>query len=110
MRRGDLAMVDACRQFGISLKTDYKILHRRRMHHPSGPPHVGARATRTMIGAQQNGFTSFQAIENQEQPHEALGMQSPAELYGFSPRQMPAKLAEHEYASDMELRRVRTYG
>ncbi|MEY4830178.1 MAG: hypothetical protein RLZZ562_1974, partial [Planctomycetota bacterium] len=34
----------------------------------------------------------------------------PAELYDFSPRRMPDKLPEHSYASDMELRRVRTDG
>ena len=65
---------------------------------------------RATIGAQQNAFTRFQAIYNEERPHEALGMKLPAELYDFSPRQMPAKLPEHEYASDMELRRVRTDG
>ena len=65
---------------------------------------------RATIGAQQHVFTRFQAIYNEERPHEALGMKLPAELYDFSPRQMPAKLPEHEYASDMELRRVRTDG
>ena len=62
------------------------------------------------IGAQQNAFARFQVIYNEERPHEALGMKMPAELYDFSPRQMPAKLPEHQYASDMELRRVCTNG
>ena len=65
---------------------------------------------RATIGAQQNAFASFREIYNEERPHEALGMKLPAELYDFSPRQMPAKLPEHQYASDMNLRRVRTDG
>ena len=65
---------------------------------------------RATIGAQQAAFSRFQTIYNEERPHEALGMKVPAELYDFSPRRMPDKLPEHSYASDMELRRVRTDG
>lgn len=65
---------------------------------------------RGSISAQQAAFNRFQAVYNEERPHEALGMKVPAELYDFSPRPMPEKLPEHEYANDMELRRVRTDG
>ena len=37
-------------------------------------------------------------------------MKVPAELYDISPRPMPEKLAEHDYANDMELRCLRTDG
>ena len=69
-----------------------------------------AMTPRATIGAQQAAFSRFQTIYNEERPHEALGMKVPAELYDFSPRRMPDKLPEHSYASDMELRRVRTDG
>ena len=36
MQRGWLTMVDACRQFGISRKTGYKILHRQQALGPEG--------------------------------------------------------------------------
>lgn len=36
MQRGDLTMVEACRQFGISRKTGYKILHRLQALGPKG--------------------------------------------------------------------------
>ena len=36
MLRGDLTMVDACRQFGIGRKTGYKVLHRQQALGPEG--------------------------------------------------------------------------
>jgi len=65
---------------------------------------------RATIGAQQTAFTAFQGIYNEERPHEALSMKLPAEVYDFSPRAMPAKLPQHEYPAEFEVRRVRHDG
>jgi transposase InsO family protein len=65
---------------------------------------------RATIGAQQAAFSHFHTIYNEARPHEALGMKVPAELYELSPRRMPDKLPDYSYASNMELRRVRTHG
>jgi transposase InsO family protein len=62
------------------------------------------------IAGQQVAFNRFQAIYNQERPHEALDMQTPAEVYEPSKRSMPAWLPDHEYPSDYEVRRVRRDG
>jgi transposase InsO family protein len=61
-------------------------------------------------GAQQASFTGFQVEYNEERPHEALGMKVPAELYDYSPRQMPVRLPEFEYPTTFEVRRVRPDG
>ncbi len=62
------------------------------------------------VGAQQASFQRFQKIYNEERPHEALDMRVPAEVYACSPREMPSRLVDHEYASGFEQRRVRTDG
>ncbi len=65
---------------------------------------------RKSIRAQQGAFDRFRAHYNEERPHEALDMRAPAELYAPSERRMPIKLPEHEYADDIEVRRVRHDG
>lgn len=62
------------------------------------------------IRAQQTSFDCFQQVYNVERPHEALGMQTPAEVYSLSPRHFPDKLPEHSYPDGFEHRRVRSDG
>ena len=65
---------------------------------------------RSSIRAQQDAFQRFQTHYNEERPHEAIGMQVPADLYTPSPRKMPLHLPEHEYSDAFEQRRVRRDG
>jgi hypothetical protein len=60
--------------------------------------------------AQQEAFDRFQLIFNEQRPHEALAMKTPASCYARSPRPYPAKVPEPEYASGLEVRRVRISG
>lgn len=62
------------------------------------------------IRTQQASFNRFQQSYNEERPHEALAMKTPAEVYELSPRRLPAKLPEHSYADDFEPRSVRRDG
>ncbi|MCB9583760.1 MAG: transposase [Polyangiaceae bacterium] len=52
------------------------------------------------IPAQQKAFNRFQSIYNEERPHEALAMKTPAEVYELSPRQLPSAPADHCYPED----------
>ena len=56
--------------------------------------------------AQQRRFDRFREEYNQERPHEGLGLAPPAEFYAPSGRPWPSRLAEPEYASELEVRRV----
>jgi len=60
--------------------------------------------------AQQRRFDQFRREYNQERPHEALAMQTPASCYRVSPRQFPARLRQPEYGSSMRVRRVHLRG
>jgi transposase InsO family protein len=62
------------------------------------------------LAAQQHRFDEFRAEFNHQRPHEALGQAVPAAVYTTTPRSYPAKLADPAYASDFELRRVRSNG
>jgi putative transposase len=62
------------------------------------------------LAAQQRRFDHFRAEFNQERPHEALGQAVPAAVYTPSVRPYPARLEDPPYASDFELRRVRSNG
>jgi transposase InsO family protein len=62
------------------------------------------------IRAQQVAFNWFQESYNNERPHEALSMKTPAEVYELSPRQLPAALPEHVYPDGFEPRSVRRDG
>lgn len=59
---------------------------------------------------QQRAFDRFRDIFNNERPHEAIGMATPAERYAASPRPYPERLPELTYGPDHELRRVRSNG
>jgi transposase InsO family protein len=56
--------------------------------------------------AQQKSFDRFRAQYNQDRPHEALGMDTPASRYAPSPRTYPARVPEPEYPADMLVRKV----
>ena len=61
---------------------------------------------RKCLARQQMAFDYFRPEYNEERPHEALDMQTPASLYKASQRQYPAKLPSVEYDSWMAIRRV----
>jgi putative transposase len=62
------------------------------------------------LALQQRRFDEFRAEFNQQRPHEALGQAVPAAVYTTVPRSYPAKLEDPAYASNFELRRVRSNG
>lgn len=62
------------------------------------------------LAAQQRKFNTFREEFNNERPHEALDMQTPACLYRSSTREMPAKLPPFEYPDRFELRYVSANG
>lgn len=69
-----------------------------------------ARPPAANLRAQQRAFDQFRQEYNQERPHAALQMKTPAELYVASSRSYPSRLAEPEYPDDWEVRRVRQCG
>jgi transposase InsO family protein len=60
--------------------------------------------------AQQRVFDRFRQEYNQQRPHEALGMQTPAAVYEPSPRWYPARVPEPEYPPTMLVRSVHHQG
>jgi len=60
--------------------------------------------------AQQRKFDAFVHEFNEERPHEALDMCTPAQRYQTSPRHMPDKLPQIEYPDRFELRYVSANG
>ena len=56
--------------------------------------------------AQQRRFDEFRSEFNQQRPHEALQMRTPAACYTRSARLFPARVPEPEYPSSMLVRRV----
>jgi putative transposase len=65
---------------------------------------------RSSIRAQQAAFEQFQQTYNEERPHEALGMRTPADVHELSPRQLPADPPPHSYGDGFERRSVRPDG
>jgi putative transposase len=59
---------------------------------------------------QQRRFDRMRGEFNTDRPHEALGQQPPARVYGPSPRPYPARLAEPWYDATHQVRRVRPTG
>ena len=78
-------------------------LHRTLKKETASPPCATARG-------QQRAFQRFQQDYNEQRPHEALGMATPASVYVPSPREYPARLEEIEYPSRYQLRRVAERG
>lgn len=59
---------------------------------------------------QQARFDRFRREFNEERPHEALGQETPASLYGASTRPYPCTLREPDYDAETAVRRVRRRG
>jgi transposase InsO family protein len=78
-------------------------MHRTLKQETAMPPERNRRA-------QQRAFDRFREEYNQLRPHEALDMQTPAQVYTPSPREFPARLAAVEYPSVMQVRKVGTKG
>jgi len=60
--------------------------------------------------AQQRAFDRFREEYNEQRPHEALGMQTPALVYEPSPRAYPARVPEPDYPTSMLVRSVHHQG
>ncbi len=77
----------------------HEYMHRvlkRETARPPGPP----------CRHQQVRFDEFRPTYNYVRPHEALGQVVPGDLYGPSPRSLPARLPPVEYPGHFEIRRV----
>lgn len=78
-------------------------MHRTLKEATASPPKANRRA-------QQRAFDEFRREYNEVRPHQALDMQTPAAVYQSSPRSYPARVAEPEYGSAMQVRRVQKHG
>lgn len=78
-------------------------MHRTLKDETTKPPAANSRA-------QQRRFDAFMREFNEVRPHEALDMQTPAQLYQASSRAMPDKLLHPEYPDRFEVRYVSANG
>lgn len=78
-------------------------MHKTRKAEATRPPSATARE-------QQARFDAFRAEYNTERPHQALGGAVPAAHYAPSPRALPSRCPEPEYAGHLEVRRVSGVG
>jgi putative transposase len=78
-------------------------MHRTLKAHTARPPAENLRR-------QQERFDVFRAEYNQIRPHQAIDQQTPATLWSPSPRPMPSKTPEPQYAGHMLVRKVRCNG
>lgn len=69
-----------------------------------------AKAPQADRAAQGLAFDAFRREYNEERPHEALDMATPAAHYGPSQRAMPATLPEPDYPAEAAVRQVRHNG
>lgn len=69
-----------------------------------------AKAPAADRAAQAEAFEAFRRDYNEERPHEALDMETPAEHYRSSTRRMPAEPPEPDYPPEAAVRRVRHNG
>src|SRR5271169_5418220 len=74
-------------------------MHRTLKAETATPPAANRRA-------QQRSFDRFRQEYNQQRPHEALAMQTPAAVYVPSPRAFPVRVPQPEYGSALAVRRV----
>lgn len=74
-------------------------MHRTLKAETAKPPSANPRA-------QQKAFDRFRTIYNQERPHEALQMKTPAASYAPSARIYPARVPQPEYPAEMLVRKV----
>jgi transposase InsO family protein len=59
---------------------------------------------------QQRAFDRFQAVYNNDRPHEALGQKVPASIYRISAREYLSKLPEVMYPQNFSVRQVKKNG
>ena len=78
-------------------------MHRTLKQETAAPPAANRRA-------QQRAFDRFRQEYNQERPHEALAMQTPASCYSASTREFPARAPAPEYPAAMLVRKVHLRG
>lgn len=78
-------------------------MHRTLKQHTAMPP---ARDT----PSQQKRFYQFMDYYNNQRPHEALSMQTPAQMYAPCFRDMPSKLPEMQYPEGYLVRKVNRTG
>lgn len=78
-------------------------MHRTLKQETATPPAPNRRA-------QQRAFDHFRQEYNEQRPHQALGLETPASVYRPSPRAMPARVPQPEYDSDLLVRRVHQHG
>ena len=76
-----------------------------RFHRTMSAEVLLGRRFRDLDDAQQH-FSRWRHVYNFKRPHEAIGMQTPANRYVPSPRSMPSKMPEIEYGPDDVVRRV----
>jgi transposase InsO family protein len=74
-------------------------MHRTLKAETAKPPAADRRA-------QQKAFDRFRQQFNEERPHEALKLKTPASCYQSSPRLYPDRIPEPEYDSNMKPKRV----
>jgi transposase InsO family protein len=74
-------------------------IHRTLKAETAKPPAAHARA-------QQKAFDHFKRIYNEQRPHQALDMKTPASCYMPSAREYPLRLPQPEYDSSMQVRKV----
>lgn len=65
---------------------------------------------RTSLRSQQQAFDEFRLEYNEERPHEALALRTPASAYEPSLRSLPERLPEVEYPATFEVRGVQEHG
>jgi putative transposase len=68
------------------------------------------RPARATMAAQQRQFNVFRAEYNDERPHEALGMETPASQYTASSRPYPARVPVPEYPGHFTVKKITTGG
>jgi len=78
-------------------------MHRTLKAEAISPPHRS-------LNEQQRAFDRFQAVYNNDRPHEALGQKAPALIYRNSMREYPAKLPEVGYPQSFKVRQVKENG
>jgi transposase InsO family protein len=78
-------------------------MHRELKKETATPPAATARA-------QQRRFDAFRRRYNEERPHEAIGLRTPASLWLPSRRAYPSRIAPPEYPVHFEVRRVQSGG
>ena len=78
-------------------------MHRTLKEETTKPPAANQRE-------QQRRFDEFRQIFNEERPHEALGLETPARHFQPSSRIYSGRLREPDYPDDHQVRRVRSNG